>query len=311
MTEDEAAKAQIEIRAQFQTALDSLLSKVEHDPYVIGVVLFGSLSYDIVWKKSDIDLMIILQETKISSPNLNLIENGIHIHAYLVTRSDYKKLLEGSVRGSFMHSTSMKGTLVFSRDETLSELWENRQGFGARDREIRLIQIAIPILSCLTKAQKWLIARNDPSYSFFWITKCLDGLASIETTLAGEIGGREVLWQAIRINPLFFNAIYYDLIESPKTTERVGAALDLIETYLRDRVEVIFSPIFDYLKEAEGVRSAKEIDHHFLSHMGIEHVSLACEWLGEEGLLQKAASPVRLVEKSKSNLEEVAYYCEA
>src|SRR5579859_2175479 len=204
MTLKPDATATDEVRARYENAVESLLAKVKQDPYVLAVVLAGSLSYDVVWEKSDIDLMLITHETKLKQGGMALVENGINIHASLIPRMEFKRMLEGAVQSSFVHSMLMKGRLLFTRDETLESLWAAREHFGARDREIRLLQAAAPLTMAFTKAQKWLYVKHDPNYSCYWILKCLDNLAIIETVLAGEITGREVVWQALRHNPAFF-----------------------------------------------------------------------------------------------------------
>jgi predicted nucleotidyltransferase len=297
-----------DIQTRYENAVASLLSKVKQDANVLAVVLYGSLSNDVVWDKSDIDLIIVTQENRAKTPCLTLTEDGINIHTNLMTRSDLMRLLEGSVQSSFVHSMMMKGQLLYTRDESLERLWENRRHFGARDREIRLLQAFVPLTMSLTKAQKWLHVKKDPHYSAFWIFKCLDALAIIETVMAGEITGREVLWQAMQHNPTFFRAVYIDLLEGPKTLEAVGSVLAQIEDYLHECAPIIYRPILDYLAESDGVRSTREIDHYFQHQMNVEHVGLLCEWLADEGMIRKAAVPARLTEKSRVDVEEVAYY---
>ena len=45
-----------ELVALYNQALDSFLAKVKQDRYIIAAILFGSLSHDTVWRKSDIDI---------------------------------------------------------------------------------------------------------------------------------------------------------------------------------------------------------------------------------------------------------------
>jgi predicted nucleotidyltransferase len=311
MTLNTDAMATATVRARFENAIAALLDKVKQDPYVLAVVLAGSLSYDVVWEKSDIDLMIVTQETKLKQGSMTLTEDGLIIHATLIPRVDFKRMLEGAVQSSFIHSMLMKGQLLYTRDETLENLWAAREQFGARDREIRLLQAATLLTMTLTKAQKWFHVKNDPLYSSYWILKGLDNLAVIETVLAGEITGREVVWQALRHNPEFFQAVYTDLLDGPKTHETVGAALARIETYLKERMPVICRPLLDYLAETDGVRSAREIDHHFHNQMNVEFAALLCEWLAAEGFIQQVAAPARLTDRSRIDVEEVAYYYDA
>jgi predicted nucleotidyltransferase len=297
-----------DVRKRYDDAVASVVAKMKQDPYVLAIVLFGSLSNDVVWDKSDIDLVIIIQENKTNNEGMTLVEEGINVHASLIARSEFKRVLEGSVRSSFIHSALTKGRLLYTRDETLETFWANREQFGVRDREIRLMQAAAPLTMAFTKAQKWLTVKHDPHYSAFWIMKCLDALATIETVQAGEITGREVLWQAMRHNPAFFKAIYLDLLDNPKTEESVASVLTQIDAYLQERLPVICNPILDFLAEAQGVRSAREINHYFNKQMNVEEAGFLCEWLADNGLIQKVAVPARLTEKSRVDVEEAGYY---
>jgi predicted nucleotidyltransferase len=294
----------------FQEALDSLVAKLQQDPYILAVILLGSLSHDVVWEKSDIDLLLVAQEGKHRATGFSLVERGVNIHASLQTRSEFRKCLEGAVRSSFVHSLLVKGRLLYSRDETLAELFEARHGLGARDREIRLLAQACHVLPSLAKAEKWLHTRRDAAYSFFWVMKALDALASIEVLLNGEVTEREVIQQALRYNPLFFNQVYTDFIHGEKTPESVLARLELINAYLRERIPVLFRPLLEYLGESGGIRSSTEINHHFSRQLNVEGVDLALEWLADEGVIRKLSAPVRLTEKSRVDVEEAAYYYE-
>ena len=51
-----------------------------------------------------------------------------------------------------------------------------------------------------------------------------------------------------------------------------------------------------------------DINHYFNRHYHLEGVDIACEWLADEGFIQKFATPVRLTDKSRVNVEEAAYY---
>ena len=99
---------------------------------MLAAILLGSMSHDVVWEKSDIDLCVVTQEVKIRYTGLSLTEESVNIHAYMVTRSQFKNTIEGSVGSSFMHSLLSKGTLLFTRDETIRELFERPASFWRR-----------------------------------------------------------------------------------------------------------------------------------------------------------------------------------
>ena len=297
------------VRARFDAALDAVVARLRQDPYVLAAILFGSLAHDVVWEKSDIDLLLVVQEgARRRSEGLSLVEHGVNIHAATIPRSEFRRTIEGSLQSSFMMSAVSMGRLLFSTDPSLEALLADAGGLGSADRQAGLLGAANLVLGAVAKAGKWYHTRGDMRYAFFWIMKALDGLAQIETIWNGEVPGREVVQQALRHNPEFFGAVYEQLIDAPKTPESVGRALQRIDGYLRERASVLFRPVLEYLAEADGPRSATDLDHHFARHLNLNGLEAACEWLADEGLLVKVSTPVRISERSRVDLPEAAYH---
>jgi uncharacterized protein len=292
---------------RFRDALDAVIETVKEDRLILAAFLCGSLSYDEVWAKSDIDLLLVGTEEFKTSKDFCLTEEGVNIHAMIYPRSKFKAALEGSLQSSFFHSFFSRSTLLFTKDETLREYYENIDRIGARDREIQLLRSGTSVLPTLAKAEKWLIVKKDPAYSLKWLMSTVDSLASIEVILNGEVTGREVVQQAIKFNPDFFHAIYTNLIHGPVNEETVGRAIDLINTYLDEKI-FIFQPILDYLNDAGGIRSTTDMDAHFKKHAQTGCLSFAYEWLADKGIIEKVSTPLHLHEKSRVTVNEAAYY---
>ncbi|HJZ46176.1 MAG TPA: hypothetical protein VKE41_03385 [Roseiflexaceae bacterium] len=296
------------IKARFQQALDTFIAKVKQDSYIIAAILGGSLSYDQVWEKSDIDIVLIGRSEKIPERSYSLIEDGIHIHATLISRSRFKQQIERVLQSSFLHSFISKSTLLFSTDETIGEYYQDIQHLGARDRELQLMRAGSSVLPILAKAEKWLYVKNDPAYSFLWLMYLVNYLATIEVLLRHEITGREVVQQAMKHNPAFFGAIYFDLIAQTVDTAAVEQALKLINSYMDERMFTLFQPILDYLAAADGPRTTGEMDRYFEKQVQSETLCAAYEWLADKAVIQKVSHPLRLTEKSRVAVEEAAYY---
>jgi hypothetical protein len=302
---------QAAIRQRFQAALESFVSKARQDSYIIAAILAGSLSHDQVWEKSDIDILLVGRSEKIPERNYYLLEDGINIHAWLLSRSRFKQQIERALQSSFFHSYFSKSTLLFSTDDTISEYYQNIQRLGARDRELQLLRAGAWVLPFLAKAEKWLYVKNDPAYSFLWLMFMINGLATIEVLLHSEITGREVVQQAMKHNPSFFGAIYFDMIAQPVDSAAVERTLKLVNDYLDEKVFTLFQPIFDYLAAAGGPRTASEIDRYFEKQVQGETLGSAYEWLAEKGAIQRISTPLRLTEKSRVTVDEAAYYYDA
>lgn len=298
------------VQDQFSAALATLVEQVKCDRSILAAILCGSLSHDTVWSKSDIDLVLItIDDKKADRHGLSLYADGINVHASLMTRADFRKTAEGAIRHSFMHSLLAKGRLLYTHDDTIAALYQNLNTIGGRDTKLQLLAAAIEALPCLYKAQKWLITRGDLDYTTLWILYTANALARIEVLQAGALVDREVLPQAIKLNPSFFKIVYTDLLNGKKTRPATQAALAGAEEYLSQRASVIFAPIIEHLTEAAEARSATEIEDHFQRNLGIAGVTIACEYLADQGLVGKAPLPVRLTKRSNAEVHELAFFC--
>ena len=122
------------------------------------------------------------------------------------------------------------------------------------------------------------------------------------------LADREVIPQALKLNPAFFKTVYADLLNANKTRKRVQAALDAVERYLAKRAATLFGPVIDHLREAGEARSCTEIEDHFERNFGVGGVTTACEYLADRGLFGKAGVPVRLTRKSTVQVQELAFF---
>ena len=294
--------------ALFNEALESFTAKVKQDRYVIAAILYGSLSHDTVWRKSDIDIMLVGRDEKVTR-DFALVENGVNIHATLLPRSKFKQAIEGSLQGSFTHSWFALSTLLFTTDDSIRAYYDDVRRVGARDRQMRLLSAAGGALTALAKAEKWFITRKDLAYSFLWIMYTIRYLAEIEVLLHGELTSREVIPHALKLNPAFFNQVYYDLIHQQKDEATIQGALDLINVYIDDKVELLCGPVLEYLSQEGGVRTATELDDYFGKQVQESwSINVICEWLADKEIIQKVPSPLRLTHKSQVTVDEAAYY---
>src|SRR3954466_12600963 len=102
-------------RQAFTAALDALVEQVRRDRSILAAVLCGSLSHDVVWAKSDIDLVLVtIDDSKVPSGAMALYADGINVHAILVPRAEFRRMVAGGVQNSFMHSLLARGRLLYT-----------------------------------------------------------------------------------------------------------------------------------------------------------------------------------------------------
>jgi hypothetical protein len=295
--------------ARFSRALDSLVEQLKHDHSILAAVLCGSLSHDTVWARSDIDLVLVtIDDRKVEQGDRAIWADGVNVHAFLLPRAEFRKIAEGSIRNSFMHSLLALGRLLYTHDETIAQVCARLREIGERDTRLQLLRAATNVLPPLYKAHKWLLTRGDLEYTALWILYAATPLARIEVVGRRLIADREVIPQASKLNPALFDRIYSRLLNEPKTRETVQAALDAIDAYVAERASDLFSPILEHLRDAGEARSCTEIEDYFSRNFGVAGVTTACEYLADQGMIGKAATSVQLTKRSNITVQELAFF---
>jgi uncharacterized protein len=286
---------QASVQRRFDAALDGFIEELRRDRAIVAAILCGSLSHDAVWAKSDIDLVLVTIDDRLVEASkdrtIPIYAEGVNIHAWLMTRTEFRKAVEGSARNSFVHSFLAKGRLLYTHDPTVADLCAGLAGIGRRDTEVQL-----------------LVTRGDLDYTALWILYAATPLAQIEVMSRGLLADREVIPQALGLNPEFFETVYTGLLNTKKTPARVQAALDAVDGYIARRTPVLFGPVLEYLTDAGEARSASEIEAHFERHLGASGVTTACEYLADQGLIGKAAIPRKLTKRSSLDVQEIAFF---
>ncbi len=296
------------IQQKFTEALDALVEQVREDRSVLAAILCGSLSHDTVWARSDIDLVLVtIDDKKVDRTDLALYADGVNVHAFLMQRAEFRKTVEGSVHNSFMHSFLAKGRLLYTHDPTIADLCDRLHEIGARDTQVQLLRAATSALPSIYKAHKFFITRGDLDYTALWILYAASALARVEVVGRGLLADREVIPQAMELNPAFFKTIYTDLLNAKKTRKSVQTALDAIDCYIAERAATLFGPVIDHLREVGEVRSCSEIEDHFKRNFDVSGVITACEYLADQGLIGKASTSVQLTKKSNIEVQELAF----
>ncbi|HMV47247.1 MAG TPA: hypothetical protein PKD31_05790 [Blastocatellia bacterium] len=104
------------VQQQFTAAVDALIEQIKEDHSILAAILCGSLSHDKVWAKSDVDLVLVtVDDRKFDTEGLSLYADGVNVHALLLSRTELRRSVEGSLGNSFFHSFLAKGRLLGRR----------------------------------------------------------------------------------------------------------------------------------------------------------------------------------------------------
>ena len=307
--------------ARFQAALGQFIQRVAEDRYVLAVVLVRSLSPETIWARETLGLWIIEADgvsRRLPSDGENarifriLVENGINIHAEVIPRSRFKKMVEGMSRTAFSCSFFAHRQIVYSKDPSIDGWFEKANAVAIKDQERELLVFSTWTIHEHRHARKRLDLKRDLELAAQGIVSAAHSIAHTEIIRRGQICEQDVIYRAMEGDPELFQTIYIDVLSRRKNRRVLSAALDAIDGYVEEHYQAHLKPLLGFLKKHNRVVPLSEIGDHFaFSQMHPGHLEAACEWLERKGLLQKVSAPFKLTKRSLERVEEPAYFLEA
>ncbi|MHA2033109.1 MAG: nucleotidyltransferase domain-containing protein [Candidatus Kariarchaeaceae archaeon] len=298
----------------YHNALESFLEQIHEDKSIIAAILFGSLVDGDVWEKSDIDITLITSDEQTPYKNYWLMDDAFDrsIQVTVYSRNQFKREIEKSLHGSSMLHVITTSKILFSKDETITEYYEDALSLGNRDLELQLLSIVTMVIGDLEKAEKFLYYKHDVAQSYLFIIRLLDRLAQIIVLLNQEIPGREVIDQAKKYEADLINSIYDRVILDKIDEDKLKLILELIRNYLVKYTSPIFRPVIQFLSDEGEVRNNSDISHYLNKMMPSTWWEIAVDgignWLAEQGIVFKVPCPVRLTKRSRIEVDETGYF---
>jgi hypothetical protein len=308
----------IEKVARFEAALAQFVERIAADRYVLAAVLVGSLKVETIWQRESLALWIIEADgvsRRLPSDGNDerifriLVENGINIHAEVIPRSRFKKMVEGASRTAFSCNFFAERRIVYSRDPSIASWFKKANSLAVKDQQRELLTFSTWTIHAHRHARKRLEIKGDLELATQEILGAAHSVAHTEIIRRGEVWEQDVIYRAMEGAPDLFQTIYLDVLARHKNRRVLSAALDAIDGYLDEHYQAHLKPLLDYLKKQNRVVPLSEISDHFaFSQLHPWHLESACEWLERKGLLEKLSAPFKLTKRSQERIEEPAYF---
>jgi uncharacterized protein len=304
----------VEKVARFEAALNLLIERIAEDRYVLAMVLVGSLSSETIWQRESLGLWIIEADgvsRRLPSDGSDervfriLVENGINIHAEVIPRGRFKKMVEGASRTAFSCNFFAERRIVYSKDPSIESWFKKANSIAIKDKERELLTFSTWTIHAHRHARKRLDIKGDLELA------AQETLGAAHSVAHTEIirWEQDVIYRALEIAPALFQTIYLDVLSKRKNRRVLSTALDAIDGYLDKHYQAHLKPLLGYLKKQSRVVPLSEISDHFaFSQLHPWHLESACEWLERKGLLQKLSAPFKLTKRSLERVEEPAYF---
>ena len=281
-------------------AMNSFVDKVKNDPHVIALLLWGSLSYYEVWEKSNIEFTMLVRDKSASVAGYFGDADGYELNLHLMEISKFKETLQQSRAGEFWHSAWGKGTIVYTKDESLLTFFEEARQAGKDDFVRTFIRFIDFMMGATVKAEKWITVYGNALYAQRFLHMAYMQVADMVLLQHGEEPTRESVLRAMDLEPEFMHEVFVVPTTTAMTVADVQRVLGVIEAYLVKHMDWWSKPILRFLSDGE-VKTA--------SHIGrqISAGYRALDFLARKGVIARVTKPSRVFKNSKLTIDEVAY----
>jgi hypothetical protein len=303
--------------ARFKAALNQLIERIAEDRYVLAIVLVGSLNTETIWQRESLGLWVIEADgvsRRLPSDGNDerifriLVENGINIHAEVIPRARFKKMVEGASRTAFSCSFFAEREIVYSKDPSIAGWFKKANSIATKDQERELLTFSTWTIHAHRHARKRLDIKGDLDLAAQETLGAAHSVAHTEIIRRGRVCEQDVIYRAMEGAPALFQTIYLDVLSKRKNRRVLSTALDAIDSYLDKHYQAHLRPLLGYLKKQNRVVPLSEVSDHFaFSQLFPWHLESACEWLARKGLLEKFSAPFKLTKRSPERVEEPAY----
>ncbi len=301
-----------ELNNKYNRILEAFLDKIKKDKEIIGVISYGSIVNGNLWEDSDIDIWLISKDNnKNIYKQFSLIEEDIDLQVELYSRKYFIELAQSPQNYSIFKSILNQSKLLYCTDNMIKNLYSDKGTLGTIEKEGNLLRYGVYSVTSIIKVKKTLNQSKDIVEIFNVYLKLIKNLSSIEIALHNQYQSKLVEVQAHKLNPVFWEEVYADLLKQPLTYHMIENSVDECTRYLVDRTALIFAPIINWLETEGEVRGISEINEYIerkysFNNEGNE-LTDAYNWLTEKNILIKTSESIKIVDKSKYFYEEAAY----
>src|SRR6516165_9162129 len=221
--------------ARFEAALRQFIEGIAEDRYVLAIVLVGSLRAETIWQRESLALWIIEADgvsRRLPSDGNDerifriLVENGINIHAEVIPRSRFKKMVEGASRTALSCNFFAERRVVYSKDPSIEGWFEKANSLATKDQERELLTFSTWTIHAARHARKRLDLKGDLDLAAQETLGAAHSVAHTEVIRCGQVWEQDVIYRAIEGDPALFQTIYLNVLAKRKNQRVLSTALD-------------------------------------------------------------------------------------
>lgn len=288
-----------------ENALKKTLDILSKESGIIAILLCGSMHYSYVTEKSNINLVIITDDAKKITPNLQIEVDDVVVLLDFYNRKTFIEMTARNKGGTIEHAYLSNSRLVYVKDKIFEDLIEDNLTVGQHDLNEAIFYEACEILLYLHDIEQWMEQNDDCINAQFVFVYMSRHIARLEHFFANSVLKKEVLMSAYEINT--------DVMDKFNK-------FSLTHMWNREDYEKMRRDVYAYL-EMHIDKFAKHVVRAFDAHevLSLNELSMAMGGVRSDvikpcldlmtniGLLFRTTLAVPISYKSRIEVDEIAY----
>lgn len=242
---------------EYQKVYADVVKDFEENEEVLAAFVFGSILTGDLWENSDIDFFVVLKEFKDGIVNVYSKENNIAVHLKVMSKNEFLNLKELEIKGSFLHRLFSSSRLVFSKDEEISEKYNNERIYPEMERRKWTLSYLGKLIKSIDSTEKFL--NNDNTYGAYKsLLESMEYYSSVYVNSRGYMISKDTINVCASLNSEFKEK-YIKLVSGDDLEKKVYEINKYLKKTIDEEITDASEILIAYLREKDQPVSSCEI----------------------------------------------------
>lgn len=244
---------------EYQSGYSKIVENLKKRTGILSILVFGSIITGDLWEKSDIDLIVIVEE-KLDCDIMNIYteENKIPIHIRFIQKEIFITLCKGNNKGGHLHRIFCSSKLVFSRDKEIDSLYNEERYYNEIYIKKWNLYYFSKVIKGIAECKKYLYLGS--TYNSYTIaSNVLRSFAKLIVNFRGYMINRDVVSMAINFDNEF-QLVVDDFLNSKNTLDtKISNLVNYIENNIEKNLTRYTSVVIEYMSNIDVQVSSSEL----------------------------------------------------
>lgn len=275
---------------QYQGAFQSMIKKLEKNSDVLAVLVFGSMVTGDLWEESDIDLIVILNDSSTLNGNIYCSENDVPIHMKIYNKSEFVDFFKNHRAGDFMHRILISSKLVFSHDRQITDRYNSLIYHTDNERNKWSLVYLGELTKSVALCKKYI--KNNKSSAYMAALTAVECFSKLFLNLNGYLISKDATAVAANLNN-DLKEKYSKLISSDyRDINSIEETIKYFESFVDKNIKKCTEYLLKVLQEKDTYMSSEELKY-CEEFKGFQiHMEDLLDLLYKKGIVKKSGRDV-------------------